>query len=368
MSGFRTLTTDRPVRLVQVGAGAMGRAWLEAIAEHAGAELVGLVDIDLAHAERVAADVGGDVVVGTDVVEVATRAGADAVIDVTVPQAHHAVNTAALLAGFPVLCEKPIAPTVAETLSLVAAAELSGELLMTSQSRRYYPELAAFRTAIDGIGGAGLLSVEFFKAPRFGGFRDTMAHPLLIDMAIHAFDVARYLIDSEPVRVDCRSWNPAWSWYAGDAAASATFEFAGGERFVYTGSWCSPGLETSWNGSWRASGPGGTALWDGDNAPTTGDGAAVAVDSDGPREIRGALAEFLEVLRTGRVPSGEVHANVRSLAMVEAAVRSADERVEVGLDRVLDDAYARALADETRDDVRARLQSWGSAAVLGGRA
>lgn len=40
-------------------------------------------------------------------------------------------------------------------------------------------------------------------------------------------------------------------------------------------------------------------------------------------EIAGALAEFGAALRSGEVPSGEVHSNVLSLAMVEAAVQSA---------------------------------------------
>ena len=81
-----------------------------------------------------------------------------------------------------------------------------------------------------------------------------MPFPLLIDMAIHQFDLARDLIGSEPVAVYCNSYNPSWSWFAGDAAAQVQFEFAGGSRFSFSGSWCSPGLETSWNGEWRVSG------------------------------------------------------------------------------------------------------------------
>ena len=73
-------------------------------------------------------------------------------------------------------------------------------------------------------------------------------------MAIHQFDLARDLIGGEPVAVYCESYNPGWSWYAGDAAAEVTFEFADGSRFSFSGSWCSPGLETSWNGAWRVSG------------------------------------------------------------------------------------------------------------------
>ena len=49
---------------------------------------------------------------GTDAVDVARRNGARAVVDVTVPGAHHPVTTAALFAGLPVLGEKP-SPTLA---------------------------------------------------------------------------------------------------------------------------------------------------------------------------------------------------------------------------------------------------------------
>jgi predicted dehydrogenase len=365
--------------MVQVGAGNMGRAWLGALADSPDAELVGLVDIDVPHAEQVAREAGLDLVIGSSVAEVARLSGADAVLDVTVPLAHHAVNTEALFAGYPVLCEKPIAETVAATLSLIAASEVSGLLLMTSQSRRYYPQLDEYARMVGTLGGVGILSTTFAKAPHFGGFREEMEHVLLVDMAIHGFDVARRLLGSEPVAVDAREFNPAWSWYRGDAAAWAQFEFADGARFGYAGSWCSPGFETSWNGDWRASGRNGTAVWDGDGAPRLDLVDGVLPDapasggplsgrplsggplSGGPIEIRGALAEFVEALRTGRTPWGEVHTNVLSLAMVEAAVLSSERRTTVRIADVLEDAYAAALAAETRDDVRAALESWGSA-------
>ena len=69
---------------------------------------------------------------------------------------------------------------------------------------------------------------------------------------------------ADPVSVYCESANPPWSWFAGDAVATAVFTFPGGQRFAYTGSWVARGLETSWNGSWRLSAEHGTAVWDGD--------------------------------------------------------------------------------------------------------
>jgi predicted dehydrogenase len=366
MTRFATIAGDEPLRVVLVGAGNMGRHWLDVIAETPEVRLVGLVDLAVDLARGAAEQRGLNIVVGDSLAAVASESGAQAVIDVTVPPAHHAVNTEALFAGLPVLCEKPIAPTVAETLSLAAAEEVTGQLLMTSQSRRYYPALAELKLALPALGQVGIVSTEFFKAPHFGGFRDEMAHPLLVDMAIHSFDVARYLLDADPVSVDCRTFNPEWSWYRGDAAATATFVFDDGTRFGYTGSWCSPGLETSWNGNWRISGALGSASWDGEGRPRVElvDESArqQSRTPQGRSEIAGALDEFVGALRTGVVPSGDVHSNVYSLAMVEAAVLSAENERTVQLDAVLEDAYRVALANEKRDDVRAALRSWGSAA------
>ncbi|MVA76299.1 gfo/Idh/MocA family oxidoreductase [Auraticoccus sp. F435] len=350
--------------VVVVGAGAMGRAWLQTVQAGEDAELVGVADLDLAAARDAVAALGRpDLPVDVDVLALAARTGARAVVDVTVPAAHHPVTTAALFAGLAVLGEKPAAATLAQALSLTAAAEVTGQLFAVSQSRRHNPRLARFRELVRGLGAVGSLSADFFRAPRFGGFREEMAQPLLVDMAIHHFDAARYLLDVEPVAVYCESWNPPWSWYAGDASASAVFELADGSRFVFDGSWCAPGEETSWNGHWRVSAEHGTAEWDGEGEPRSSAAPAqdAAPDAGAVGEgIAGALTGFCAALRTGAPAPGEVHENVLSLAMVEAAVESATTGGRVLLDDVLERARRRAVAEEIRDDVRDVLTGWPS--------
>jgi predicted dehydrogenase len=352
------------IKIIQVGAGAMGRLWLDVLAGSADVELVGLVDIDLSAAQLSAAGAGlPDVALARSLPELLDWVAADAVLNVTVPEAHAEVSITALLHGLAVLCEKPLADTLAAALSMIAAAEVGGRLLMVSQSRRYYRNLTALRTQLARLGRLGLVQCSFFKAPHFGGFREEMAYPLLGDMAIHQFDLARELIGTEPVSVSCESFNPSGSWYAGDAAANVAVDFADGTRFVFTGSWCSPGLETSWNGSWRISAAGGTALWDGDYAPVaqTADGEQIPAEpGTGPEQIAGSLAEFVTALRTGAAPSGEAHSNVMSLAMVEAAIMSAQTQRRVVLGDLLDDAYQQALASEQRPELAAALTSWPS--------
>ena len=343
-----------PLRVLVVGAGSMGRAWLAAVAESPDAELVGVADLDLDVARAAAPGVEVD----SDPVALAARTGAEALIDVATPVAHHPITTAALFAGLPVLGEKPAAATLAEALSLAAAAEATGKLFMVSQSRRWNPQVFALRAAIAELGPVGTLTTQFFKAPRFGGFRETMAHPLLVDMAIHAFDTARFLLDAEPVAAYCETSNPPWSWFDGDASATAVFAMESGARYAYNGSWCAPGDETSWNGEWRVSAEKGTAVWDGEQPPLSG-GVAVAVDA-GPSGIDAALTAFVDAVRSGDCHSGEVHENAMSLAMVEAAVRSAHTGSRVLLDDVLADAHTDALRAEQREEVRAALATWTS--------
>jgi predicted dehydrogenase len=353
-----------PVRLILVGAGMMGRSWLNVIAQSADVDVVGVVDLDLGAAVR-AAETSGlpAVATATTLDELIGRISADAVINVTIPEAHADVSTNALLNGMSVLCEKPAAHTTSAALSMVAATEVSGRLLMVSQSRRYWRNLVALRGQVAQLGRLGIVECSFFRGPRFGGFREQMPDPLLGDMAIHHFDLARDLIGSDPLWITGESFNPGWSWYAGDAVAQVNAGFANGTRFGYVGSWCSPGLPTSWNGRWRISGETGTAIWDGDNPPVAEavDGTAIpAVAGSGPEELAGALAEFIAAIRDGGVPSGEIHRNVMSLAMVEGAIRAARTGRRVILADLLDEAYEHALTTEQRPELRAALAAWQS--------
>jgi predicted dehydrogenase len=221
---------------------------------------------------------------------------------------------------------------------MVAASEKAGKLYMVSQSRRYDPRIHAYKRLIDSaIGPLGILNVDFFIGAHFGGFRDEMASPLILDMAIHTFDQARYISGRDAVSVYCEEFNPVWSWFQGDSSAIALFEMEGGLRYCYRGSWCSDGLHTSWEGKWRAVGPHGSAIWDGNS----GIGAMVVgepleingvhaltsertepIEDGVPLGIAGSLRDFLGALKTGATPMGECHDNIKSLAMVFGAIES----------------------------------------------
>lgn len=326
------------LKVLLIGAGGMGQAWAANLLAYDAVKLVGWVDLRPEVAAQAAAKLNlTDLPIHDNLEQAITILQPDFVVDVTIPEAHYDVTLTALAAGLPVLGEKPMADTMNRARGMVAAAERAGKLYMVSQSRRYHAQLHALRKlVVEQIGPAGILTSDFFLGPHFGGFRETMAHPLLLDMAIHTFDAARYLSDSDPVAVYCEAWNPAWSWYSGAASATAIFEMTGGLRYIYRGSWCSEGQPTSWEAEWRVVGQRGTALWDGHNPPT----AEVVAGSEGffrpteqrlgeiepelPTGIAGSLRDFVHALRTGATPMGECHDNIKSLAMVFAAIESAE--------------------------------------------
>src|SRR6266571_475245 len=118
-----------------------------------------------------------------------------------------------------------MADSMAHAREMVAASEKAGKLYMVSQSRRYDARIQAYRQLIlNQVGPLGILNSDFYIGAHFGGFRDEMPSPLLLDMAIHTLDAARYLSGADPVSVYCEEFNPQWSWYKGNACGTAIYE------------------------------------------------------------------------------------------------------------------------------------------------
>ena len=147
---------------------------------------------------------------------------------------------------------------------------------MVSQSRRWDAKHATVaKTTADGAAGKlTTLNCDFFLGAHFGGFRAEMDSPLILDMSIHHFDLARMFCRHSALSVYAEEFNPAGSWYKGDVAGNCLFEMAGGIRFAYRGSWCAEGIPTSWNGDWRIIGDKGTLLYAGDKDPAAKSPAA----------------------------------------------------------------------------------------------
>src|SRR4030042_944212 len=147
-----------------------------------------------------------------------------------------------------VLGEKPLADSMEHARQMVAAAHNSGKIFAVMQNRRYIEQTRRVRQFLASrvLGPLTTVNCDFYLGPHFGGFRDQMEHVLLMDMAIHTFDQARFMTGSDPSSVYCKEWNPPGSWYRHGASAVAIFDLRLPETeneivYTYRGSWCAEG-------------------------------------------------------------------------------------------------------------------------------
>ena len=222
---------------------------------------------------------------------------------------------------------------------MIALARNVGRIHAVVQNRRYIDGVRRLKAFVDSgaIGALTGLHCDFFIGAHFGGFREAMDNVLLLDMAIHTFDAARFVSGKAPEAVYCHETNPEGSWYRHGASAFAIFEMEDKVTFTYRGSWCAEGANTSWESQWRITGTRGTVLWDGAEAF---DAHRVASDDgflreqeeisvpEAPRldETHGhasVMSAFLKAVDTGVPPETAADDNIRSLAMVFAAIESA---------------------------------------------
>jgi predicted dehydrogenase len=327
------------MRLIQVGLGGWGLDWAARVLPLVpGVETVAFVDADPAARLRAGQRLGLAPAQMFPSLEAALGAvAADSVLATVPAAAHAAVADAALRAGMHVLVEKPFTATLAEGAELVALAAARGRVLMVSQNYRFFPAIvtAARLLRAGGFGAPLSASITFRKDWRATGHRyHDIPGPLLLDMAIHHFDLLRMLL-GEVAELACKSWNTPESPFREHAAAQAIVQMRRGIVVGYHGSWLSRDLPTLWSGEWRvecedgvlvfaARGMGG-ALDDWLELHTQ-DGTVrrLPLDDVALVDRAGTLAAFAAAV-AGDVPANFPSGadNLRSLALSFAAVRSA---------------------------------------------
>ena len=195
----------------------------------------------------------------TRVEDLPPAAGAMAIV--ASPPGFHAVQSCALLAaGRHVLCEKPLATTVAEAESMIATAQSAQRLLAAGMMRRFYPATQVLRENLkSGLLREPLL-VEVVEGGRFGwnaaspNFFDPINGGVLYDLGSHVLDVLCH-------------------WFGGPAETHAELDTLGGTNTnaLLTAKW-DTGLQArirlSWDikrlqPGWRIVTTGGECRWQG---------------------------------------------------------------------------------------------------------
>lgn len=331
-----------PIRIIQVGLGTWGRDWAKNVLPQVEeVEPVAWVDADpqALDAVQAALEVSPDRCF-TSLDTALSTVEAEAVLATISLPAHVPVAIAALEAGKHVLLEKPFAPTLADAKRVVDVASERGKVMMVSQNYRFFPAAqAAAKLVREGeLGAVGAVNVDFRRnmpmevdndAPYFA-----VDHPLLVDMAIHHFDLMRVVLNQEPVSVACHAWNPPWRTMRGKLSATATIQFDGGTVASYRGSWTSPGPKTAWAGEWHMECARGEIAWTSrGSGGQAGDRVTVrpldapARELDLPRldhfDRAGSLAAFAVAITTGKEPPSSGRDNLGSIALLSTAVDAA---------------------------------------------
>jgi len=223
------------------------------------APIAAVADLDTARAEKLAADFGIAKVYG-DWREMIAAEKPD-IVSVCLPNAlHRDVTIAALEAGAHVLCEKPLATSVAEAHEMFDAARKAGRVLMAGQHLRYEASVRAIKRVIDSgaLGDIYHTEVDALRRlgiPTWGAFhqKSASAGGALYDIGVHVLDQAMWLIGNpKPATVSAitqrrfgtrpdiagimgNAWDPAKFDVEDFAVAFVRFE--GGTTLVLRASW-----------------------------------------------------------------------------------------------------------------------------------
>ena len=185
------------IRIAILGAGIMGRDHARIIAEDVpGVVLQVVCDASESRARSVA-DSCGAIDVSTDPLAVIARVDVDAILIATPDDSHAGLTLAAIAARKPVLCEKPLAPSIDDCLKVMAEeVRLNHRFVQLGFMRRFDPSYTEMKSAVtSGLLGRPLMMHNFHRnvvAP--AGFTGQMA---VTNSAPHEFDIARFVLGAD---------------------------------------------------------------------------------------------------------------------------------------------------------------------------
>ncbi len=231
----------------QVGAGLIGDQHALAFQRVKGARVVAVADPDAARARKLA-DTYGLEAAYDDFRRLLERDDID-VISVGAPNfTHRDIVVAAAQAGKHVICEKPLARTMAEGDEMIAACESAGVKLMYAELICFAPRYVRAKELMDegafgrvfqikhGETHYGPHSDWFWKGELAGG-------GVMMDMGCHSVEVIRWLYDKPPIESVTAELG---TFVHGDRTdvedhALVTIRFEGNRIGVIEGSWAKPG-------------------------------------------------------------------------------------------------------------------------------
>lgn len=318
------------MRIGIVGCGAIAReAHLPVLMEEREVEVAVLCDRDRGNATLAARESGVDAVITTEVAALAGKV--DAAIVAVPPRFHAPIAIQLMELGIDVLCEKPLAITVADGQTMDEAARRTGRVLAVALMMRFFPhnrwladlvedgEVGEVREVVVEDGAPldwPMMSNGYFDRNATGG-------GVLFDSGVHLLDRVLWLFgDLDQLAYE----DDAFGGFESNARLSGTLRIGG--RAVPTR------LEFSWSHRLRRSirviGDRGTL------EASTSDPRTLTLHRTmrrGPMELqircadrwdarshyRAQLTDFIGAVRERRAPFVTAESALRALAVIEAA-------------------------------------------------
>jgi 1,5-anhydro-D-fructose reductase (1,5-anhydro-D-mannitol-forming) len=190
-----------------IGASTMAEQHMIGALRAAGQDVAAVVSMTKARAVEFAAQ-NGIVVAGDDLAALLADPGIEAVYISSTNEKHRAQALAAIAAGRHVLCEKPLAMTVAGAAEMVGAADRAGVTFATNHHLRCSGSHRTIRDLIARGRIGRVLSLRLFHAVHLPealrGWRISDAAAgggVIPDITVHDADVARFLLNEDPATV-----------------------------------------------------------------------------------------------------------------------------------------------------------------------
>ena len=219
-----------------IGAGRIGRVHAANLAQRLHrATLLAVADVNKVAAEQVAGQWGGYAT--NDYRQLLSDPAIDAVLVCSATDTHSTIIIEAAAAGKHIFCEKPVDLTLTKIDAALAAVDAAGVKLQIGFNRRFDPNHARVRQAIVSgeIGDPHLFHIiSRDPAPPPIAYIQ-VSGGIFLDMTIHDFDMARFLMGREPTEIYAAGgvWVAPATGEAGEIdTALTTLKFANGAMGV----------------------------------------------------------------------------------------------------------------------------------------
>ena len=218
------------LRVGVIGLGAMGKHHARIYATLPGVDLVGLADIDEKASRSLAKTYGTK---GFLSYQELLEQGLDAVSIAVPTSLHREACLAAARAGANVLVEKPIADTIKKAEEMIESCQKARVQLMVGHVERFNPVTSVVKKA---MANCEIISITI---TRLGPFPPRIRDVgVVLDLAIHDIDLARYLTGSEIKTIHSLFSRSDQDGHENGALLS--FEMSNGVLVQLTTNWLTP--------------------------------------------------------------------------------------------------------------------------------